>query len=76
MQALNLEALYPVSSPCDGGARSACADVLGMDAATVAAEIYSAQLRLSFELDMMNRLWLRRRLTLLAARRSELRRAA
>ena len=76
MQALNLETLYPVPSPCDGGARSACADVGWMDGATVAAEYYSAMLRLSFEYDMMNRLWLRRRLRLLVARRSELRRAA
>lgn len=66
----DLESLYPVPSPGDGGERSFQNDIRRMNAATVAAEYDSARLRLCFETDMMNRLWLRRRLILLSARRA------
>lgn len=71
----NLESLYPVPY-LDGGQRAFCLDIREMDGATIAAELYSARLRLSFELDRMNRMWLMRRLDLLETRMAELRRAA
>ena len=70
MTALDLEALYPVPYPGDGGERAFQNDIRRMDTPTAAAEFYAARLRLCFETDMMNRIWLRRRLLLLTARRA------
>lgn len=76
MTTLDLEALYPVPNPGDGGQRAFNLDISRMDAATIAAELYGCRLRLAFESELMNRQWLKSRLYLLEARRAELRRVA
>lgn len=75
---LDLDSIYPVPAPIDGGERSFGFDIDRMSAGQVRAEILGALLRLNLEPQraQLNRSWLRRRLRRLEARRLELRRPA
>ena len=62
--------------PCRGSQRSFNLDISEMTLGEIEADIYMARQRLVLETGIFNCSYLRRRLTLLAARRAEFKRGA
>lgn len=69
----NLNLVYPM--PCRGSQRAFNLDISEMDLSALEADIYRARQRLLLETEILNRMYLKERLYLLAVRASELKRA-